>query len=351
MSEPLAAIAALRRAIPAELRAEVVALVGAIAGEASARAGWLARPLPGSATQIACVLADVWLAQTPLHTPEARVCAEGIRVCLEVDDPIVAWSAAQLACRYPPCHGDPTRPYSHLAMLLHDLPAAAEYAIVGALATMLSPEDAGNPTALYDWLVTRERAPSVDSPAIVAGVRSDNPAIRSMCERLLAGPPPAQPWSLSALRQAFTPICTGAHYGSFELVAIDHAHEDWIAVLNEPELDDLRAAEQLGLELAVAGRLSPDALARRVFEDGAFEPVARSTMRDQLVRLIVSDRMHPARSEAAGLVHAMLEILGPALECRRRTSGNVRGSTIWDTWTVQDTFGVFSLVIVYLNYQ
>jgi hypothetical protein len=359
----LAKAGCVRHTITPELRAEVVEIVAAVLAASKlgqpSREAWLARPLPGSAAQVACVLADEWLGYHDLLSVDTYVFAQGLRMCLEIDDPLVAWGVADLMCRYPRRNHDPIRIRPGLAYLLDELPPTAEYAIVERLGAMLSPETPNNRVALYDWLVTRDHSPAHDCPAIMAGLASTDAAIRRICERLLAGPPPAQPWSLAALREACTPI--SVHKGSvyFELVAVDHLRKEWLTVAHHSELEETRIAEQLGRALAASGRPTPDELVRSVVEhevrNGSPEPCAldmitvieRPELREQIVLMIMLGAV--TRSDSIAMVDAILALLGSTLECRVFLS-NLRGS-MSNLWTLQDPNGVFSLVILCLSCQ
>ncbi len=270
-------------------------------------------------------------------------------------DPVAPWLVADALCRIPPEDLDPMR--SHHAFLL--LPAGMMAEVVRALGATLSPEDAGNPLGLYDWLATRA-AP--DAPAFARGVVDPDPRVRLVCARATGRRnTAASTWSLSTLRRAFDAMRASGHYGEFRLVAIDHVTQCWelSAVEGSDEPDRARARDEAAMSLTLGPALEPFDMAPRCLsmlladEEVTPEVTWSRTTLDALTAGIidtsVSDDPKTSRVEATLRVEALVACLDRSAVCLA-APGAAR--VAWSqAWFLQHPERRYSVAVAYLNDQ
>jgi hypothetical protein len=314
-------------------------------------------PSPMRAFAAAC---DLWIdaLRSARWEPPLYVYELFMRRCLLVapDDADAPWLVADALCRIPPVELDPMR--AHHAFLA--LPEAHLGAVVKALGATLSPEDAGNPLGLYDWLAARADR---DAPAFARGVVDPDPRLKLICARATGRrATPAGRWSLDRLRQAFEGIRANEHHGSFGLLAIDHAAQHWEASTWLDPHDDaaaLRALDEALMAVTLAGPLSPDEAAQRSMTALAaadpqvthpsWEPCEFEAFRAQLIDVCVSDDHRATRVEATLRVEALMAVVDPSVRCLAASSvANVAWS---QGWFFQHPEGRYAVTLVYLNDQ
>lgn len=358
---------ALRASITREEAPSLAVYVRAVAAEAKASQRRIeavldARPLPvPDPVRAFAATAAAWLDALRLgrHDPPLHAFELVMRACLlaAADDALAPWMAADALCRMPPDDLDPMRqPRAFLS-----LPDASLDAVARALGAMLSPEDAGNPLHLYDWLAARA---VVDAPAFARGLVDPDPRVRLICERATGRrrAPDDAPCTLAALRRAFAPLRAGSHYGDFSLLAIDHADQRWESSTRLDPDDDaaaLRALEEAALALTLDGPQAPEAMARRMAcaleaddpraRDARWSATTRAAIAAEMIDTVVSDDPRVTRAEAAVRVEALMALVGAA-------SGALLAqrvaSAAWSwAWFVQDASRRFSVMVLYLNDQ
>ena len=358
---------ALRAAITREESASLAAYAASVAAEAKASqrpvdAVLDARPVPvPDPVRALAATAGAWLEalRAGAHDPPLYVFEIVMRACiLAADgDALAPWVVADALCRMPPDDLDPLRhPRAFLA-----LPEAPLEAVTRALGAMLSPEDAGNPLRLYDWLATRAAG---DAPAFARGLVDPDPRIRLICERATGRrrAPEHRPFSLIALRAAFAPLRAGSHYGDFNLLAIDHEAQRWEASTRldpDDEAAALRALDEAALALTLEGPLAPGEMALRMasaveaddsrVREAQWSPTTRAGLADETIGTIVSDDPRVTRAEAAARVEALMALVG-ASPAMLIAQGVASAAWSW-AWFVQDPSRRFSVMVLYLNDQ
>ncbi len=271
-------------------------------------------------------------------------------------DPVAPWLVADALCRIPPDELDPLR--SHHAFLA--LPDALTREVVRALGATLSPEDAGNPLGLYDWLASRA-AP--DAPAFARGVVDPDPRVRLICARATGRKPTATTtWSLAALRRGFEAIREREQYGSFGLLAIDHEAQRWeVSTWLDPQeqRDERRSLEEAAMALTLGGALDAEAMAAKCLAtlavgdaqiaEAAWAPIEFAKVRARMIDTCVSDDPRASRVEATLRVEAMLACVDADVACLEAL--NVARVAWSQGWFLQHPSRRYSVAVVYLNDQ
>ncbi len=358
---------ALRASITREESASLAAYAASVEAEAKASqrpvdAVLDARPLPvADPVRALAATAGAWLdaLRVGAYAPPPHVFEIVMRACMLAagDDALAPWIAADALCRMPPDDLDPMRhPRAFLA-----LPEASLAAVTRALGATLSPEDAGNPLRLYDWLAMRAAG---DAPAFARGLVDPDPRVRLICERATGRrrAPEHRPFSLIALRAAFAPLRAGSHYGDFSLLAIDHEAQRWESSTRLDPDDDaaaLRALDEAALALTLEGQLAPEAMALRMasaleaddprVREAQWSPTTRATLADETLGTIVGDDPRVTRAEAAARVEALMALVGPS-PTALFAQGVASAAWSW-AWLAQDPSRRFSVMVLYLNDQ
>ena len=271
-------------------------------------------------------------------------------------DAIAPWLVADVLCRIDPDELDPMR--SHHAFLT--LPDALMREVVRALGATLSPEDAGNPLGLYDWLASRA---SPDAPAFARGVVDPDPRVRLICARVTGRrPTTSAPWSLGALRRGFEAIREREAYGNFGLLAIDHEARrcevlTWLDPSDDREAR--KALDEAAMALTLGGALDVDDMAARCLatlsagdaqiKEATWSPTDLTKVRARLIDTCVSDDPKASRVEATLRVEAMLACVEADVVCRE--APDVARVAWSQGWFLQHPSRRYSIAIVYLNDQ
>ncbi|MFO0652829.1 MAG: hypothetical protein U0326_41820 [Polyangiales bacterium] len=270
-------------------------------------------------------------------------------------DPVAPWLVADALCRIPPDELDPMR--AHHAFLT--LPDAVMAEVVRALGATLSPEDAGNPLGLYDWLAARA-AP--DAPAFARGVVDPDPRVRLVCARATGRRnTAASAWSLSTLRRAFDALRASGHWGEFRLVAIDHVTQCWeLSALDaSDEPDRARARDEAAMALTLGAAQEPLEMARcclallladeEVMRDVTWSPIAFEALTAGMIDTSVGDDPKTSRVEATLRVEALVACLDRSAVCLA-APGAAR--VAWSqAWFLQHPERRYSVAVAYLNDQ
>ncbi len=349
------AVRALRTAPTADARAALDAALSAVADPAVFDPSPFVGPDPLMSFAVA---ADLWLRArrlarwtraTPLLDRVMDACVRAAST-----DPRMARLVADTLCRVPPATLDPMRLYMAF------LPAKSPFtdAVAAALGEILSPEDAGNPLQLYDWLAQRA---SGGVPAFARGLVDPDPRLRLVCERAtgrLRAPPP--PRDLRGLRAALDAFAASGYFGAWCLVVVDDAAQrcEVLSLADRAEPEGRAAHDRF--VAAVDGcvtrhALDADALAEAFCEGDArarafaWEPVDREAALAALVDEIEGDTMKLTRVEAGRLVEAVAAwIPADATAVRARGVYEAAHSV---AWCFEGTSPRRSALFVYVNDQ